>query len=156
MYRIQCFLIVLVLFRVDQLSAQPRQEPLTRADTLRGMYSPERACYDLSYYHLDVRIDPATQSLQGSNEIYFTAVSDFTTMQIDLFKNLEIEKIVLDNGPIAPFTRELNTVYVNLPARVEKGSKHHITVFYGGKPTVAAFPPWQGGFTWAKDSSGNP
>jgi aminopeptidase N len=136
--------------------SQPKPPVFTRADSLRGMLSPERICYDLTYYHLDVKVNPADQTVRGSNDIYFKAVTAFNRMQIDLFKNMEIEKIVLDNGPTVPFVREFNAVFVTLPKLLEKNSVHHIKVFYGGMPTVAKNPPWDGGLTWTKDSSGNP
>jgi hypothetical protein len=34
------------------------QELFSRKDSLRGTLSPPRACYDVTYYHLDVKIDP--------------------------------------------------------------------------------------------------
>ncbi|HEX7574025.1 MAG TPA: hypothetical protein VF514_13105 [Bacteroidota bacterium] len=34
----------------------PREIIFTRADTLRGMLRPERTCYDVRWYDLDVRI----------------------------------------------------------------------------------------------------
>jgi len=136
--------------------AQPKPPVFTRADTLRGALSPERTCYDLTYYHLDVKVDPATQSVRGSNAIYFRVMAPFTKMQIDLFKNMEIERITLDDGATVPFDREFDAVFVNLPESLEKGSLHHIRVFYGGNPQVAKNPPWDGGLTWAKDSLGNP
>jgi aminopeptidase N len=136
--------------------AQPKAPTFTRADTLRGMLSSERTCYDLTYYHLDVKVSPADQSVRGSNDIHFKVVTSFNRMQIDLFKNMEIENIVLDDGPTVPFNREFNAVFVNLPKVLDKGSLHHVKVFYGGIPTVAKNPPWDGGLTWTKDSSGNP
>jgi len=145
-----------VLFELVVVFAQPKPPVFTRADTLRGTLSPERTCYDLNYYHLDVKVDPSNQTIQGSNDIYFTTVDPFTRMQIDLFKNLDIDKIEFDNGVTTSFTREGNAVFVELPKELQTGSRHHIKVFYGGKPTVAVNPPWQGGLTWAKDSSGNP
>lgn len=30
-----------------------------------------------------------------------------------------------------------------------------VDIHYGGVPPVAVKPPWLGGFTWSKDSSGN-
>ena len=136
--------------------AQPKAPTFTRSDSLRGMLSPERTCYDLTYYQLDVKVNPADQSVRGSNSIHFKLLTSFNRMQIDLFKNMEIEKVVLDDGPSVPFTRESNAVFVNLPKTLDKGSLHHIKVFYGGSPTVAKNPPWDGGLTWTKDSSGNP
>ncbi|MCR9084126.1 MAG: M1 family peptidase, partial [Cyclobacteriaceae bacterium] len=43
------------------------QDVITRADTLRGSITPERAWWDLNYYHLSVEVFPETQSIQGKN-----------------------------------------------------------------------------------------
>jgi len=156
MHKVGLMLLGIVLLGLTVSIAQPKPPVFTKADTLRGMLTPERTCYDLNYYHLDVKVDPSNQTIQGSNDIYFTTVNPFTRMQIDLFKNLDIERIELDNGIKTSFSREANAVFVDLPNELKEGSFHHIKVYYGGKPTVAANPPWQGGLTWAKDSSGNP
>ena len=128
----------------------------TRAEILKGALTPERTCYDVTSYHLDVRIDPATKSLNGSNKITFKTVNDFTTMQIDLWSNLPISKIVFDDGASAKFTRELNAVFVELPASARKDSTHSILVFYSGVPTAARRAPWDGGISWDHDDEGNP
>jgi aminopeptidase N len=149
-------LVLVLLLSASWAQAQPSTPTFARADSLRGMLSPERTCYDLKYYHLDVKIDPAAQSVHGSNDIYFTVAAAFKRMQIDLFKNMEIEKIVLDDKSTVPYSREFNAVFVDLPKMLDQGTLHHIKVFYGGDPIVAPNPPWQGGFTWTKDSTGNP
>src|SRR4029077_4443375 len=77
----------------------------TRAEILKGALTPERTCYDVTSYHLDVRLDPATKSISGSNKITFKTVNDFTTMQVDLWSNLPISKIVFDDQTEAKFTR---------------------------------------------------
>jgi aminopeptidase N len=138
---------------VPQVQKPPE---FTRADTLRGTLLPERACYDVKYYHLDVRVDPSTKTIKGSNTFLFKVDSAFDRMQIDLFKNLDIDKITLDDATNLTFSREFNAVHVQLPLTLEKNSLHSVKVFYGGTPTVARRPPWDGGLTWAKDSSGNP
>lgn len=137
-------------------SAQPTRPDFTRADTLRGMLSPERSCYDLTYYHLDIRVDPAEQTVRGSNDIHFIVVEPFDRLQIDLFENLEIERIVCDGHTPLGFTREFNAVFVDFPQRFKKGSSHHLQVWYGGKPIVGKNPPWQGGITWTQDPDGHP
>jgi len=128
----------------------------TRADTLRGVNGPLRTCYDVNYYHLDIKVDPATQSLQGSNRIVFTVVENFEKMQVDLFDNMNIDKILLDGTKPATFTREFNAVFIQLPERLAKGSRHAVTIYYAGKPIVASRPPWEGGLTWERDKEGNP
>jgi aminopeptidase N len=120
------------------------------------MNSPERTCYDITYYHLDVKIDPAAQSIDGSNTIDFIVDSAFDRMQVDLFKNMDIGKIILDGGTALQFNREYDAVFIHYPQPLEKSSRHSLKISYSGKPIVAARPPWDGGFTWTTDSSGSP
>jgi len=151
-----CVLLAFLFASSGAISQEQSDNRFTRADTIRGMNGPRRTCYDISYYHLDVKIDPATQSLQGSNRILFTAVDDFEKMQVDLFDNMAIEKIMLDNKRPATFTREFNAVFITLPEKMQKSSKHSVTIYYSGKPIVAKRPPWDGGLTWERDKDGNP
>jgi aminopeptidase N len=141
---------------LSQMTRGTEEVKLTRADTLRGMLTPLRSCYDVKYYHLDIRIDPSMQTIEGSNTILFSVASPFDTMQVDLFDNMEIEKITFDERKQATFKREYNAVFVQLPVKLDSGSSHSLSIFYSGKPIVAKRPPWEGGFTWEHDKDGNP
>ena len=132
------------------------KETFTRADTLRGsLTSPLRTCYDMNYYHLDVKFDIPNKFISGNVLFKFTATQDFTKLQFDLFANLKVEKVVY-NGANLPFTREFNAVFVTFPAPILKGAKDEFTVFYSGNPTIAKHAPWDGGIVYAKDSLDNP
>ncbi len=154
------WLLILIIMCSAAVFAQQGNESnapaFTRADTLRGMLTAERRCYDVKYYHLNVKIDTAKQFINGSNTIVFSVDSAFDRMQVDLFKNMDVEKIMLDDGSEVPFSREFNAVFVKLPETLKKNSLHSVKIFYSGNPTVAKNPPWDGGFTWTHDSSGNP
>jgi len=135
---------------------QPKPAAFTRADSLRGnIDSPLRTCYDLNYYHLDVRLDPAKHFLSGSNLFRFTATQDFTRLQFDLFANLTVEKVEY-KGKSVPFTREANAVFVTFPQAIKQGSREEFTVYYSGQPTVAEHAPWDGGLVYAQDAAGKP
>jgi aminopeptidase N len=151
-----CILSMVCLFQT-MVNAQLLQEKqqTSRADSLRGMLTPLRTCYDINYYHLDVKIDIEQRSVSGSNTFSFTAASDFTKLQFDLFANLKVERVVY-KGQELPFTREFNAVFVTFPNAITKGSKDEFTVFYSGNPVVANRPPWDGGFIFTKDKAGNP
>jgi aminopeptidase N len=136
--------------------ALTRANEPTRAEILKGALTPERTCYDVTDYHLDVRIDPATKSISGSNKITFKTIDDFTRMQVDLWSNLPISKIEFDNATPANFSRELNAVFIDLPQTARKQSEHSISIHYSGIPVAARRAPWDGGITWDKDSEGNP
>jgi aminopeptidase N len=128
----------------------------TRAEILRGALGPMRTCYDVTSYHLDVKIDPTEHTVAGSNKIEFKTMEDFEKMQVDLFSNMNIEKIVFDDQAPATYERELDAVFVTLPEKVTKGSSHSVTFYYSGKPIIARRPPWDGGFTWLTNADGSP
>ncbi|HMY36956.1 MAG TPA: M1 family peptidase, partial [bacterium] len=65
-------------------------ETVTRADSLRGMLTPLRTCFDVTHYALDVKIDTTTRRISGSNMITLVAMHDFTRLQIDLFDHYTI------------------------------------------------------------------
>ena len=128
----------------------------TKADTLRGnINSPLRTCYDINYYHLDVKFDIDHKFISGSNLFKFTATQDFTKLQFDLFSNLKVEKVVY-KGQEVPFTREFNAVFVTFPQTITKDSRDEFTVYYSGNPTEAVNAPWDGGIVFTTDSVGKP
>ncbi len=150
---ISTLFIILPIISQAQL-LQPKAE-FTRADTLRGMLTPLRTCYDINYYHLDVKVDIDQKYISGSNEFRFTATQDFKKLQFDLFANLKVEKVVF-HGKTLPFTREENAVFLTFPNTIKSGIKEAFTVYYSGNPIIAKRAPWDGGFVFTKDTEGKP
>jgi len=130
------------------------KETFTRADSLRGFLTPLRTCYDINYYHLDVKFDIPNKFIGGSSLFKFTATQDFTQLQFDLFANLKVEKVVY-KGKELPYKREYNAVFVTFPKAITKSSKDEFTVFYSGNPTIAKRAPWDGGIEYNTDSLGH-
>lgn len=150
------FLMLLTIPLFPQQALNFTWEANNRQDTLRGMLTPLRTSFDVTYYWLDVKIDPAKKSIEGKNRIQFKVVSDFNKMQIDLFPNMKVEKILFEDGTICNYTREFGAVFITLPKKLKRGESHFIDFYYSGNPQVAKRPPWDGGFTWTKDKEGNP
>ncbi len=125
----------------------------SKADTLRGMLRAERTCFDVTAYDLHLDLDFDKRTILGFNDIYFTAVENFTTLQLDLFENMTLNEVNF-NGEALKFRREFNAVFVDFPSEIPKGSKHIIKVIYSGKPIIAKNAPWDGGFSWNKDKNG--
>ncbi|RZL19382.1 MAG: M1 family peptidase [Pedobacter sp.] len=149
------YLIVLLFCSSADAQLLSGRQSFTRADSLRGQLTAFRTCYDLNYYHLDVKINIEDKSIYGSNEFRFTATQNFNVLQLDLFSNLEVNKVVYQ-GKELMFKREFNAVFVTFPSEIRKGEQQSFTVFYAGKPVVAKNPPWDGGFIFKQDMSGNP
>ncbi len=131
------------------------KEVFTKADTLRGMLTPLRTCYDINYYHLDVKFNIDQKFISGNVLFKFTAADDFNKLQFDLYENLKVEKVVY-KGKEVPFTREFNAVFLTFPTGIKKGSKDEFTVYYSGNPTIAKHAPWDGGVVFTQDSLGRP
>jgi aminopeptidase N len=104
---------------------------------------------------LQVKIDPATQRISGSNDIHFRAAQDFSTLQIDLFENMLVDAITY-NGQTLTYRRDGNAIFVDFPTAVKASTNGILHVDYSGTPIAAARAPWDGGFVWKKDESGKP
>ena len=130
------------------------KEAFSRADTLRGsLTSPFRTCYDINYYHLNVKVNPDEKFISGSNLFKFTATTNFKELQFDLFENLAIEKVVYQQQELK-FRREFNAVFLTFNKEILKGKQDSFTVYYSGKPIIAKRAPWDGGFVFAKHDDG--
>jgi aminopeptidase N len=127
--------------------------PFTRQDTLRGSITKERLWWDVKHYHLDIKVNPSDSTITGSNTIKYEVLQEYSRMQIDLQKPMDIYKVVQD-GKSLKYTKDGNAFFVELDATQMIGTTKELTVFYGGKPKVAVNPPWDGGITWKKDGNG--
>ncbi len=138
-----------VLATAPQAPPQAPAAP-TRANILRGEYGPHRANNDILHYHLDIRIDPEKKLVAGKNAIRFKMLSDATRIQLDLWANLKVDKILLGGTPLK-YERELNAVFIDFPETLRKGRTYTIDFHYSGTPTqTGRF----GGFTFGKDPQG--
>ncbi|UYZ57975.1 M1 family metallopeptidase [Hymenobacter latericus] len=150
-----CSLAALALPHLGAAQLMQPRPAFTRADSLRGTLTPPRSCYDVKYYHLDVKLDVDKRYISGSNLFRYAATQDFTRLQFDLFANLKVDRVVY-RGQELPFTREFNAVFVTFPQPIRQGTQGEFTVYYSGNPTVAQHAPWDGGFVFAEHGKGQP
>jgi aminopeptidase N len=149
-------LLLAVLLPYGPASAQGRGRTFTRADTLRGEWkTPQRSWWDVVFYDLRVAIDPADSTIRGSNGITYRVLGPAKEMQIDLMAPLGVDSMVQD-GRRVTYRREGAAFFAKVSAAQRIGTQKTITVYYSGRPLIAKRPPWDGGFSWARDSLGNP
>lgn len=127
--------------------------PYTRADSLRGANTPERAWWDVTFYDLAVRVDPTDRSIRGRVGIVYRVVGEPREMQIDLQPPLVVDSVVQDGGRLE-VRRDSAVLWVT--PEVGGETLDTVTVHYHGRPRAAPNPPWDGGFVWAADSLGTP
>lgn len=142
-----------IVLLTSSLAAQA-PKVFSRADTLRGSDGPARSWWDVEFYDLNVRVNPADSSISGWNGITYKVLRPGREMQIDLQMPLRIDSIVQGSRKLA-FRRDSNAFFVTGMAPAAAGARAKVTVYYRGKPRAAKNAPWDGGFVWNRDSVGN-
>ena len=153
-------LILIVIFVssgssfIQAQSLLEEKNNFTRQDTLRGSITAERSWWDLTYYHLNIKVEPEIKFISGSNTIQYKVVDTQKGLQIDLQPPLKITKVVQD-GEELEVNHDGNAHYIKLKSLQNIGSIKTIEIFYEGNPKEAVRAPWDGGFSWKKDDNGN-
>ena len=126
----------------------------TSQDTLRGSITPERAWWDLTYYHLDIEVKPEAKFISGKNTIQYKVLKRHQVMQIDLQVPMEILKVIQD-GKELEVLHNGNAHFITLKMDQNVGDINSVEIHYKGHPKEAKRAPWDGGFSWKKDKNGN-
>lgn len=130
-----------------------QSQNFTRADSLRGSITPERAWWDVQYYALDVNVNPEEKFIEGTNTITYRVLESQKVMQIDLQAPMKLEKVVQDNKELAVVS-EGAAHFIQLKQKQKKGKEYKITLYFSGKPRAARNAPWDGGWSWKTDTNG--
>jgi aminopeptidase N len=150
--KILCGLVLLILAE----TAEAQSPVFTRDDTLRGSITPQRDWWDLTFYHLKVKVNPTEKSISGSNEIRYEVLNPGKFMQIDLQPPLRLERAEQDGQELSISKQGRNAYFIELKKEQPKGSVQSIIVWYSGIPLAARNAPWDGGFSWKQDDKGQP
>ncbi|MBL6590306.1 MAG: M1 family metallopeptidase [Flavobacteriaceae bacterium] len=144
---------ILVLLMLLHNKSISQEYKFTKQDTLRGSITPERAWWDLTYYHLDIAVDLDNKFIKGSNTIEYKVLEPNKKLQVDLQSPLRITKVE-QNGKELTFSSEGSAHFINLIDKQRKGKINSVKVYYEGNPKEAVRAPWDGGLSWTRDSNG--
>jgi len=126
----------------------------TRADSVRGSDNPDRAWWDVTFYDLHVRMDPADSSITGWNGITYRVRRPGQTMQLDLQAPLVLDSVVQD-GRRLEARRDGGAWFLALPGPPRAGDSRTLTAYYHGQPGRGR-PKQASGVVWSQDSLGAP
>ena len=144
--------------RRDSMAMPPEKpEPfpkLTERNRLLGDLLPERTCYDVKHYMINMDIDVKKKYIKGFVDITATATEDFKRLQVDIARKMRLNGVYFLDKKLKTSRKE-DAVFVEFP-KVAQGENITFRVEYEGKPLEAKNPPWDGGFVWEKDKKGRP
>ncbi len=144
-------LLLLLLFFVIYAPAQDRDISYM---TSGGQLKPLQANMDIRHYTLSLEVDIEHQSINGYALVDLMLAAPTDTLLFDLVHFLDITRISAGKKT-QQFYRDKDLVYITNAAGFKAG-RQSIKIEYNGQPPVAVKPPWKGGFSWKKDSTGNP
>ena len=146
--------ILLLSMLINGQNIKSDSETFTHQDSLRGSITPERAWWDLNYYHLDIAVNPKTKSIKGKNTIRYTILKPYQTLQIDLQDPMRITKVIQD-GKELRIKKDGNAHFIALKKpHIKINTQEEIEIYYEGEPRIAVRAPWDGGISWKKDNNG--
>jgi len=146
----------MMLFQASYLIAQ-HTDNINDRDILYltsgGKLNPVQANMDIRHYTLVLDVDMINRSISGYTEVSMNLTQKSDSILLDLIHLYKVSKITV-NGKSTSFIHHDDKLFITSPAGFEMGNKK-VTIYYSGIPPVAIRPPWDGGFTWSKDSNGN-
>ena len=140
-------------FIIASLSLHSYSQEYTEQDTLRGSITPEREWWNLNYYDLYVDVNADDKFISGSNTIRYEVLKPHQILQIDLQPPMTIEKVTQE-GKTLDVEHNGNAHFIKLKKPQKRGQYNQLTVQFSGHPKEAVRAPWDGGFSWKKDSNG--
>ena len=128
---LKIFIFFFIVFTADGLAQGLMEDKLlpTRQDSLRGSITPEREWWDLTYYHLDIKVEPDKKYISGSNTVGYKVLKSNKTMQIDLQEPMEITSITTNGKPLK-FNREGNAYFIEMDAKQKINDVNYLEIFF--------------------------
>jgi aminopeptidase N len=143
--------VILLMHCFNYLEAQN----FTSRDRLQGGLRPERTCFDVQRYDLNIKVDIDKKTIVGYNDISFKVIERTNKIQLDLFENMKVDSLIFEKKKLN-YVRDEIAVFITLPYVLSKGATATIRFYYSGRPIIAKNAPWDGGFVYSSDSSGKP
>ncbi len=123
-----------------------------------GPLMPEQAAYDATFYDLNLEVFPDEHRIAGSLTIHAKVVHPMYHLVLDLDTLLTVQNswVLSDSGvqQSRPFFRDGGKIWIELGNTHQPGRQLIAGISYQGNPRSAPRAPWDGGFSWAKTSSG--
>ena len=152
-----CKMLTIVLLSLTSLQAYSQNDDnINSRDiaylTSGGKLHPLQAIMDIRHYTIALDVDIAKQSISGSTEVSLNLSKTTDTILLDLIHLYKVTKIKVNNKATT-FYQHDDKIFIVSNVGFAVGNQK-VFIEYNGIPPVAIKPPWDGGFTWKKDSAG--
>ncbi|MBK7295373.1 MAG: T9SS type A sorting domain-containing protein [Flavobacteriales bacterium] len=92
--------------------------------------------YDMTYHRMDLHVDPAVRTIEGTITHVFRSTSELTTLVFDLSSDLNVDSINYHDTPLSGVS-DNDLLAIALPQPIAEGVLDSITISWSGIPPVA-------------------
>jgi len=140
-------IIILFFFFVGLCAAQSGKDECIRGKVetfnhlskFSNINYPGDSIYDVSYYKLDLKVNPTTQTISGNVTCKAKIVGpNVTEIYYDLTNPLIVDSVLL-NGNRTTFTRGSNKINISLQGTFNLNDNFTTVVYYHGTPGSSGF-----------------
>ncbi len=148
--------VIYIALVVSAASAQ-RELGVRPTDT-GGPLMFEQAVYDVQFYDVRLKVDPAKKWITGTSTMNAKIVIPTNVVVLDLDTPYTVSRVyfnptIYDKKDLR-FERRGGKIWVWFPMTKQVGEIISVIVDYSGSPRVAPRAPWVGGIMWEKTPSG--
>ncbi len=119
-----------------------------------GSLSKNQAAMDVTFYDVNLKIDPYRKIISGEVTISFNLIKQPDNFEFDLIDSFNVSGVSINKMNLS-FVHQNNKIIISNPGFDIKNS-FSATIKYSGAPPIAKNPPWSGGFSWEKSKDGRP
>ena len=136
----------------------PTTPPIQPIEVSGGPLLPEQAAYDVTFYDLALRVDPADSTIAGSLTVHARVVAPLAKLVLDLDTTMTVTGVFAPDvsaggAPLAlAFERRTGRLWIALPRTLQPGERVAARVEYHGRPRIGGFGP----FSWSRTADGQP
>ena len=119
-----------------------------------GVLSKNQEALDVTFYDLNIKVDPNKQIISGHVVISFNLISQPKKFEFDLINSFSVSEVSINEMTLS-FVHKNNKIFISNPGFDIKKPCEAI-IKYSGPPPIAKKPPWSGGFSWESSKDGRP
>jgi len=103
------------------------------------------ANYNVTYYRCYWKIDPAVSAISGSVAMYFKALGNLDSLQMDISISMTIDSVMFHGAKINFLQQTGDVLGIKFPASIPVTATDSLTVYYHGFPAARGLGSFRNG-----------
>jgi aminopeptidase N len=123
---------------ISRQVAEAKARFFAKMEVMESQPTPNQDTYDVTYYHLDLSISPASQTVSGTVRVEADVIAGpISTVDLDLYTNMTVDSVVGAGGQLA-YSHANDILTVTLDRAYITGDQFSFDVTYHGTPDASA------------------